>query len=491
MSVSNSMNPSGPILALAPRASGVTITRWLYDELRRAILDGRLRRGAAIPPSRGLAIEYGMSRRIVVNVFDQLRDEGYLEARTGAGTRVSARVPEDFLAKSRFTQATPRQDAVEGMYRRPARPFRPIEPALAEFPMEIWARLAGRCMRRASLSDLAGGDQAGYRPLREEIAAYLGGSRGVSCSASQIVITSGTQQALDLLSRAILKPGDPVWMEDPGYTDAIEMFEQAGAEIVPVPVDARGIDVDRGRAKCPLPAAVYVTPAHQFPLGVTMELDRRLQLLQWSRRKKVPVIEDDYDSEFRFSGRPVPALKGLAGAEHVFLLGTFNKALFPALRLGYMVVPDAWIDSVLRLRRRVERYAPGLSQMVLASFLAEGQFARHLRRMRELYGARLASLRQDVDRYLKGVLSLPEIEAGLNTPAWLHNGMTSKQAARLAEMAHLETWPLDRFAIARTDLRGLVLGFAAFDKREIRAGVIALAKALAAGPTHGDGSKQR
>jgi len=467
-------------LLLRPREPGITITQWLYEELRHAILDGRLRRGAAIPPTRSLAAEYGVSRRIVVNVFEQLRDEGYLEAQVGAGTRVSERVPEDFLAATQ--RAKPLRAAVDGgdaAHPRPARPFQAIDPSVADFPMEVWARLTGRCLRRANTADLVRGLAAGYYPLREAIAAYLGASRGVSCSADQLVITSGTQQSLDILSRVLLRPNDQVWVEDPGHTDAIDLFRLAGAEIVPVPVDEHGISVERGRAKCPQPSAIYLTPAHQFPLGVTLRLDRRLNLLQWSRQKNVPVIEDDYDSEFRFSGRPVPAMKGLEGAEHVFLLGTFNKAVFPSLRLGYMVVPDPWLEPVVSLRRRVERYPSRLPQLVLARFLDEGHFAKYLRRMRELYGRRLAALRQDVDRYLKGVLELPEIEAGLNTPAYLRNGMTSRQAARLAETANVEVWPLDRFAITRGDLRGLVLGFAAFDEKEIRKGVLALAKALA------------
>jgi GntR family transcriptional regulator / MocR family aminotransferase len=469
----------GGDLVLSPRSPNVTITHWLYEELRRAVLDGRLGRGAAIPPTRSLASDYGVSRRIVVNVFDQLRDEGYLTAKVGAGTRVSDNIPEDFLAPSRPKRQQATDPAgIDVFYRRPIRPFRPIEPALSEFPIDVWGRLAGRCLRTVSTAVLAGGDPAGHRPLREAISAYLGSSRGVSCSPDQIVITSGTQQALDLLARVLLRPGDNVWVEDPGYSGAVDTFRLAGAKIVPVPVDEYGLNFDHGRAKCPTPRAIYLTPAHQFPLGATLRLDRRLELLQWTRRNNALILEDDYDSEFRFSGRPVPAMKGLAGSEHVFLMGTFNKSLFPALRLGYVVVPDPWLDAVLNLRRQVEFYPPGLSQLVLASFISEGYFAKHLRRMRELYGARLAALRHDMESYLAGALKLPEIQAGLNTPAFLLNGMTSLEASKLAQLRNLEAWPLDRFAIARKDLRGLILGFAAFNEREIRSGVMELSRAL-------------
>jgi GntR family transcriptional regulator/MocR family aminotransferase len=223
---------------------------------------------------------------------------------------------------------------------------------------------------------------------------------------------------------------------------------------------------------------VYLTPAHQFVLGTTLSLNRRFDLLRWARRSGAVLIEDDYDSEFRFSGRPVPAMKGLDGADSMFLIGTFNKVLFPALRLGYMVVPDAWLDRVLALRYQVDRYPAGIPQAILARFIEEGHFGRHLRRMRELYGRRRLALADDVDRYLRGVLALPEIMAGLSTPAYLLNGMSSKQAATLASNAQVEAWGLDRFALKRRDLRGLVLGFAPFTNREIRTGVQALAKAL-------------
>lgn len=464
-------------LTLSERNPGLTITRWLYEELRNAILDGRLARGAVVPPTRRLAVDYGVSRRIIVGVFEQLCDEGYLTAHVGAGTRVSDNVPEDYLPAASIAKPAQRPvAAIEPHYRRPVRPFRAIEPALSEFPIDIWARLESRCLRRVSTAILAGGDHAGYRPLREAIAAHLGTSRGVSCSADEIVVTSGTQQSLDLLARILIKPGDRVWVEDPGYTDAAEAFRNAGAKIVPVPVDESGMRPLRGARR--VPKAIYLTPAHQFPLGVTLRLDRRLELLRTSRQNGTLLIEDDYDSEFRFAGRPVAAMKSLSGSGHVFLLGTFNKSLFPALRIGYIVTPNAWLDPLLRLRRLTERYPAGLPQVTLAAFLVEGHFAKHLRRMRELYGSRLTALRCDIARYLGGVLEVPSIEAGLTTPAFLRNGMSSTEASDRAQRQNLEAWALDRFAFNRTDLQGLVLGFAAFDERAIRRGVVSLTRAL-------------
>ncbi|QSQ23192.1 PLP-dependent aminotransferase family protein [Pyxidicoccus parkwayensis] len=472
------------MLSLPPRQSGTTLTQWLYEELRRAMLSGRLRRGASLPTTRALAAEYGISRRIVVEVFERLRDEGYLHARVGVGTRVSENLPEDSLAGP-VSPSRPRrainplenlaQHAVHGW---PVRPFRAFEPALSEFPVELWARLTSRCMRRAGGAILAGGDSAGLRALREAIAEYLGASRGVACSADDIIVTSGAQQGLDLLARVLLRPDDSVWVEDPAYPDAVEIFRLTGAKVVPVAVDAHGIDPKIGRARCPRPKAIYLTPAHQFPLGMSLRLDRRLELLQWTRKEQTVVIEDDYDSEFRFSGKPLPALKGLGASEHVFLVGTFSKCLFPSLRLGYIVAPQRWRDPLLRLRRQVERYPPGLPQLVLASFLAEGHFARHLRRMRELYAGRLALLRSEVGSRLGGLLQIPDVEAGLNTPAYLLGSMTSREAVERARRRELEVWPLERYALARKDLRGLLLGFAALSDRQIRKGVTELARAL-------------
>lgn len=479
--------PPDSSIALGPRPAGATLSAWLYTELRSAILSGRLRRGTRLPATRDLAASYRVSRRVVVNVFEQLRDEGYLSSRVGVGTTVSQQVPEDYetVAPKSLLKLKPGADAdagrVERMpiyYRRPARPFRAIEPALDEVPTAIWSRISAQVMRRLTTAMLAGGDLAGLPSLREAIAGYLGSSRGVACTADQIVIVSGAQHALDLLARVLMKPGDAVWIEDPAYTGAVEAFRNARARIIPVRVDADGLDPAIGRRLCPRPTAVYLTPGHQFVLGATLSLKRRFDLLRWAHSSGAVLIEDDYDSEFRFSGRPVPAMKSLDGGESVFLIGSFNKVLFPALRLGYIVIPDAWIDRVLALRYQTDRYPAGLPQAILARFIEDGHFGRHLRRMRELYGRRRLALGENVHRYLRGVLEVPEIAAGLSTPAYLTNGMSSRQAADWVTRAQVEAWTLDRFALKRRDLRGLLLGFAAFTERELRTGVQALAATL-------------
>lgn len=294
------------------------------------------------------------------------------------------------------------------------------------------------------------------------------------------MIVSGVQQALDLVARLVVRPGDPVWIEDPGYGGAVAVFRNAGAAVVPVRVDGDGLDPADGRRQCPHPAAVYLTPAHQFPLGSALSLDRRVELLRWAAATRTVLVEDDYDSEFRYSGHPLPAMKGLRGGEPVFLLGTFNKALFPSLRLGYMVVPDAWIDRVLALRYQMDLYPLALSETVLAAFIEGGHFARHLRRMRELYGSRREALQREIERTLGGALRLPAIEAGLSTPAYLPRTTPVRAVVERSTRAGLDLWRLDHCALRRRDLHGFVLGFAAFTERQIRDAVAALARAIEA-----------
>lgn len=451
---------------------------WLYQEIRGAILSGRLGRGLLLPATRELAEAQGVSRRVVVTAYERLQEEGYLSSVGGSGTRVSESVPEDFVASSASASAMQREERLPEIYRRPARAFRPIEPALDEFPLEVWAKTAMRVLRRSSVKMLAGGDALGMLELRRAIVAYLGTSRGLSCGAGNIIVTNGTQQSLDLLARVLLQPGDSVWMEDPGYVGATEAFQNAGAKIVAVKVDEQGLNFELGKRLCAKPKLVYLTPAHQFGMGVALSLERRFALLRWARVNDVALLEDDYDSEFRFRGRPVPAMKGLAGGDSVILLGSFNKVLFPSLRLGYIVAPEALVERIVKLRFQSDRYPAAIPQAILSRFMEEGHFGRHLRRMRMIYAERCDALVSAVERHLDGVLALPEIQAGLNTPAFLLNGMSSREASRRAAAENIEAWPLDRLTLRRRDLRGLLLGFAAFRPREIRAGVEALARAL-------------
>lgn len=460
------------------KPENVTLTRWLYDEIRGAILAGKLKRGWALPATRQLAQSAGVSRHVVVNVYEQLTAEGYVEGKIGCGTFVRPEILDDFLVPAVPPEPLEAREIWADGYAPPIRTFTIVQPAIDQFPLWAWKRAAARSLRRFSRELLSGGQVAGLLRLRSAIAAYLASSRGVSCSAHNVVVVSGALQAVDLIARLLIKPGDAVWFEDPGYTGAKHVLESCGARIIAVPVDQNGLNVERGRKLCPTPRAIYLTPAHQFGLGTSLSVERRFALMSLARQHGAVLIEDDYDSEFRFSGRPLSAMKGMPGADEVFLVGTFNKLLFPALRLGYMVVPDSWMDRVLALRFRTDRYPATLSQEILASFMESGAFVRHLRRMRQVYGERRGILVREIGRHLGEVLEIPTIEAGLYTPAYLRNGMPSTTASALAANLGITAWPIEHFTLKRRDLRALLLGFAGFPETEIRRGVLSLARAL-------------
>ncbi|MGH7718263.1 MAG: PLP-dependent aminotransferase family protein, partial [Gemmatimonadaceae bacterium] len=333
-----------------------TLHRQIYAGVRGAILSGRLAPGARVPSSRTLATDLGVSRSTVLLALDQLMAEGYLVTRRGSETRVPSVLPEQLLAvrqrrKARGARPRPVRreisrrgsvlSATPSATRLGAapRPFRSGTPALELFPVEVWARLAARRARGLSISLLDSADPAGYRPLREAIVTHVRTARGVRCTADQVMIVSGAQQALDLSARLLLDPGDGVWLEEPGYLGARSSLIGTGAHIIPVPVDDEGLDVERGARLGQSARLVYTSPSHQYPLGVTMSLTRRLALLAWCRRANAWVLEDDYDSEYRYSGRPLMALQGLDEDDRVIYIGTFSKTMFPTLRLGFLVIP--------------------------------------------------------------------------------------------------------------------------------------------------------
>src|SRR5277367_3570599 len=303
-------------------------------------------------------------------------------------------------------------------------------------------------------------------------------ARPVRCAAEQIVLVSGIQQALDLLARLLLKKTDPIWMEDPGYFGARIAFDNVGARIIAVPVNDEGLSVSAGIKICPDAKGAYVTPAHQFPLGVTMSLERRMALLSWAARAGAFVIEDDYDSEYRFEGPPVPALQSLDNHSSVIFIGSFSKTLFPALRVGYVVLPAPLVDYFLAFRYRTDLQNSTFDQAVLCDFIVEGHLARHLRRMRSLYAGRLAALIEGGKQHLNGLLELSDVRAGLYTMGFLKNGMASRHAEKLAAEKGIEVLAADRFTFRRPDPKGLLLGFAAFDEATIGRELVRLAKAL-------------
>lgn len=478
-------------LVLPLRDSSMSANRWLYVALRAKILEGGLRPGARLPATRDLARQYGLARGTIVNAFEQLKSEGYVDGSVGSGTYVSKILPDELLQvpqengtgrsaprkrRRRVSDYAGRVSLFPNLEIRPSRAFRANMPALDLFPTTLWAQVAARRLRRVSTNLLLGCGPMGYTPLRQAVANYLSTSRGVKCVPDQVAIISGVQEALDLAARLFLNPGDRVCMENPGYLGAAIAFKAGGAKVSAIRLDDEGMQVqDLGMRGARL---VYVTPGHQFPVGVTMSLARRLRLLEWAGKSGALILEDDYDSEYRYAGRPVPALQGLDRHGLVMFTGSFSKVLFPSLRLGYLVLPPDLVDYVSTTLSVTNRHAPLLEQAVLCDFITEGHFGRHLRRMREVYAERLSVLLECARHSLTGLLEISGVEAGLQTAAWLHRGLDSELVAAVAAEREVEVTPLSRYSHGRMEREGLQLGFAAVDSKEIRRGVRELAIAL-------------
>jgi GntR family transcriptional regulator / MocR family aminotransferase len=358
----------------------------------------------------------------------------------------------------------------------PPRPFRPGIPALDRFPMRVWSRLVHRRLRRPP--PLGYGDPAGYPPLRSAIAEYVSAARGARCTAEQVIVVSGSQQGVDLAARVLLDPGDEVWMEDPGYPGARAALLAAGASLVPVPVDHEGMRVADGERTAPRARMAYVSPSHQFPLGATMSASRRLELLRWAARAGAWILEDDYDSEFRYSTRPLASLQGMDQDDRVVYIGTFSKTLAPALRLGYLIVPAGIADAVRAVRAACDRHSPVLDQAILADFLTEGHFARHVRRMRGLYAERQEALVDALRSSLASRLEVGPTGAGMHLVGLLGAGADDAAISARLWDAGLEAPALSRYAMVKPSRGGLLLGWAAYEPEVIRTSVARLAELL-------------
>ena len=464
------------------RESAAPIHRQLYDDLRDAILARRLKPGTRLPSSRALAVQLGIGRNTALEAYAQLRTEGYLEPRVGSGTFVTAALPDHLLharavARASRTKARPaRAPRLSTLARqisaspivpevswRMATPFYPGIPAYELFPVDVWRRLANERWADHPGRDLLDyGDPAGLPVLREAIANYLTSSRGLSCESDQVIIVGGSQQGLYLASQLLLDPGDRAWCEDPGYRGARVAFDAAGAEIVSVPVDREGIDVAEGRRRSPGARLAYVTPSHQYPLGSVMSLARRLELLSWASSSGAWIIEDDYDSEFRYSGRPLPALQGLDEEECVVYMGTFSKILFPSLRLGYLVVPRQLIEAFLAARALVDRHRPSMDQAVLARFMADGHFERHLRRTRAAYQHRRDVLGERLQRLLSDIVEIQAASAGMHLLAWLPDGVSDNELSDELAKAGVSAPPLSYHSMQAIPRGALILGYTGF-----------------------------
>jgi GntR family transcriptional regulator / MocR family aminotransferase len=484
------------------RQADEPLFRQLYAGLRAAILAGHLAGGTRLPPTRQLTAELQISRKTVVNAFEQLIAEGYLEGKVGSGTYVARVLPEEMLQVGRPEGSLVSSTSSPGRMSRlspwgaslasrgpssfsgdTGRAFQPGIPALEEFPYKLWSRLAAHSWRVLEREQLSYGDSLGYRPLREAIASYLRLVRGMNCEPEQVIIMTGLHQTLSLVSKMVLALGEIACVEDPGPLTIRQAFTDAGAVVVPLAVDEHGLSVDQliHTEHSGQPARlVYVTPSHQYPLGVTMSLSRRLALLQWAGRAGAWILEDDYDSEYRYAGRPLAALQGLDKAGCVLYMGTFSKVLFPALRLSYLVVPAASVDLFARARAVLGRQAPILEQVVLTEFFDEGHFARHLRRMNGIYQERQAALIEAAQQRLAGELEIKPTSTGLHVIGWLAPGTDDRQVSKLAQALGVDVPPLSAHALCSQLRPGLILGYACVSPPQIHLGVDRLARALEA-----------
>jgi GntR family transcriptional regulator / MocR family aminotransferase len=474
-------------IAIDP-GSDVPLHRQIYEGWRDAVLNGRFAGGARVPSSRELAAILGTSRSTVTQAYEQLIAEGYLETARGSGTFVSVELPDDLRrARNRRDMRAVAQSGVapairlsrlarrlEDDFIYPPRPpgfirFSQLTPDLDEFPFRLWHRLLNRHLRRPDrdLFDYAR-EAHGHEPLRSEIADYVSRSRAVSCTAKQVVVLNGSQQALDFAARLLLEPGDPVAFENPGYLGTRRVLEAYGARLLPVPVDGEGLVVDAVDDRARL---VYVTPSHQFPTGVAMSLPRRLALLEWARRRGAVIIEDDYDSEYRYQGAPLPALQGLVDDAPVIYCGSFSKVMFPGLRVGYAVLPLAMVPLFRRLKWLADRHSPALEQAALTDFLADGHLERHIRRMRRLYGIRRQVLVEALERHFGDSAEVLGDPAGMHVMVRFDDAGIATRATR----NKVQLIAAGAYYLADAPDNVFVMGFSTLGERAIREGVKRLA----------------
>ncbi|AJY09246.1 PLP-dependent aminotransferase family protein [Burkholderia dolosa] len=473
------------------------LTGQIYRQLRTAIVDGRLEGGARLPSTRDLATQLGVSRKTTLDAFERLVAEGFLNTRAGNGTFVAdglARVPHASPTSApSLVEDTPRIDAVDvralwndlpdalampAPQHTPGFDFRGGVTDKTLFPFDAWRRCLHHALRQQARGRGQYHDPAGDPQLRGAIARYVAFSRAVACGWDDVLVTQGAQQALDLIARVVVRPGDVVAVEDPGYPPARAAFASLGATVVGVPVDAQGIVTER------LPddaRVVYVTPSHQFPLGMPMSLERRVALLEWAQRRRAAIIEDDYDGEFRFEGRPVESLKSLDRTGLVVYVGTFSKTIFPELRIGYAIPPRALRGALAKAKQIVDWHTCTLTQAALARFMVEGDFARHLRRVQKHYAARrkmlLAHLHGALARWFDPIVPT----AGIHLAARLKPGLDEAALVRAARTHDIGLYGISAFHVGVPVRPGLLFGYGGIDAVRIDAALAKLAALLDAG----------
>ncbi len=462
-----------PVIAV-DRKAAKPLHKQIYDAYRDKIVGRNLDAGQQIPSSRALAVELGISRIPVLTAYAQLLAEGYFETRTGAGTFVCSSLPDQFTSSERNSirsadicsgaRPVARRALLLPRYERlpwfrGLGAFSVSQPAFDQFPFQTWSRIVARHSRNPHASELHYGGPLGSEQLREAICTYLRTARAVRCDSSQVMIVTGSQQALEITTRVLLDTRSPAWVEEPGYWLTRQVLTAASCRLVPIPVDKEGLDVADGIKRCRKAKAAFVAPSHQYPLGATMSASRRLQLLDWAQSSGSWIIEDDYDSEYRFGSMPIASLQGLDHNSCVIYIGTFSKTLFPSLRIGYVVIPKDLVDRFVAVRHAMDIGPPHFFQTVLTDFMNEGHFARHIRRMRLLYAQRRTALVDSLKKEFGSALGILGAEAGMHLVVTLPRGLRDQQVAEHAAREKLWLWPLSPAYLGNRPRQGFILGF--------------------------------
>lgn len=487
-------SPGGfsPVIAV-DRNALKPLHKQIYDAFRATIVARNLRAGQQIPSTRALASDLGISRIPVLNAYAQLLAEGYFESRVGTGTFVSGSLPDQLTSCEHPRDGT----AERGSGPRPVSrrsglllrgekapwltgwgAFSVGQLGFDHFPLQVWSSLITRHGRSLGPRELNYGDPMGTKEFREAIAAYLRTSRAVRCEARQIMVVNGSQQALEISARVLLDPGSSVWIEEPGYPLLQSALSITGCRLVPVPVDGEGLDVAAGIRRSRKARAAFVTPSHQFPLGVTMSASRRLQLLDWAQSSGAWIVEDDYDSEYRYETMPIASLQGLDHNSRVIYIGTFSKTLFPSLRLGYLVIPPDLIDRFVAVRRSMDLSPPHFYQTVLTDFMNEGHFSRHIRKMRLIYSERRSKLVEALQSEFGSWLPVAGERAGMHLVVTLPKGLLDQEISVRAAGQGLWLWPLSPSYLGKSSRQGFILGFGTTKASEIPDAVQHLAGVL-------------
>ncbi len=486
---------AAPMIAI-DRKGEKPLHRQIYDAFRAMILDRRLPPGQQIPSTRALADELGISRIPVLGAYAQLLAEGYIESRSGAGTFVTNSLSDQFLGARPAVASVvdvAAQDAISQVARLlpvERTPWFPSSGAFSvgqiaydHFPFRVWSDLVTRHARKVRASSMNYADPMGSQEFREVIAAYLRTARAVRCEASQIMVVNGSQHALDLSARVLLDSETPVWIEEPGYELMRHSLTLSGCRLVPVPVDGEGLEVAAGVKLCRHARAAFVTPSHQYPLGATMSAARRLQLLEWAHTSNAWIVEDDYDSEYRYESMPVASMQGLDPGARVNYIGTFSKTLYPALRLGYIVIPPALVDRFLAVRRANDLFPANLYQAALADFIGAGHFTRHIRKTRQLYAERRTALAQALRNEFASEMERSEMEilgaeAGMHLVVTLPPGLSDRRISARAAQEGLWLWPLSSAYVGANVRQGFILGFGGTKAEDMLHQVRRLRKAM-------------